>query len=144
MSSALSPSFPYFPEGDDDESTATTPLASQMPSLNPQTHLEPEQSALTLPLPPSAPVTVPNSPNHSLLSPSLSPSLSSDSNSASSRFRLPIPTPSSNKSTASFIFPDGEGEDGPGGLELEALPADIASADISIARESHRFVLIHC
>lgn len=62
-----------------------------------------------------------------------SPSISSNDSSAS-QFLLPIPPPSVNKSQASFAYSDVSISDA-GGHSFGALPPEIASADISIARE---------
>jgi hypothetical protein len=60
-------------------------------------------------------------------------SLPSDGSNAS-QFLLPIPTPSANKSQASFTYSDISKSDSEGHA-LGALPSEIASADISIARK---------
>lgn len=70
-------------------------------------------------------------PPQSLLS-QTSPSSSNFSN--TSQFLLPIPTPSVNKSQASFVYPDSIESDSESS-SIGALPPEIASADISIARE---------
>ena len=66
---------------------------------------------------------------------SLQSSLSlSSADSSSSQFLLPIPTPSGNRSQASFAYSDFSKSDSEG-PSLSSLPPEIASADISIARE---------
>lgn len=58
-----------------------------------------------------------------------SPASSSDSH--GSRVLLPVPTPSNNGSEASFTFSEVDVDGSP----LDPLPAEIGSADLSIARE---------
>lgn len=46
---------------------------------------------------------------------------------------LPLPTPSASRAQSTYVLPDGRGEEAV--VDLSDLPPDIASADISIARE---------
>jgi hypothetical protein len=83
--------------------------------------------------------------SHSPASPALSTSLmpsdstSSDSTKptsalpANAPLRLPIPTPSANLSQTSFTFINVSEDDS--GVDFDDLPPEVASADISIARE---------
>ena len=93
---------------DDDTSQVSTPVLSQLPT----------------------------SPSHpSSFTPDASPSDPANPSSApsnSGHLRLPIPTPSATHSQTSFAF-SGVSED-KGGVDFD-LPPEIASADISIARE---------
>jgi GDP/GTP exchange factor required for growth at low temperature len=94
---------------DDDTSQVSTPVLSQLPSS---------------PIRPSS--FTPDSAS------SLSTNPSSAPPSTSSHLRLPIPTPSANLSQTSFSF--SSVSDDEGGVDLD-LPPEIASAEISIARE---------
>ena len=105
------PPAPRLPEDDDDDTShVSTPVLTHLPAS---------------PLIPS-----------SLLA---SGSTSSESTkptsvlSGSAHLRLPIPTPSANLSQTSFTFVD-VSEDG-SGVDFNDLPPEVASADISIARE---------
>ncbi|KAI0270524.1 hypothetical protein BC834DRAFT_950330 [Gloeopeniophorella convolvens] len=93
---------------DDDTSQVSTPILTQLPST---------------PVRPSS------------FSPEGSPSESTKSNSVlsgnSSHLRLPIPTPSANLSQTSFTFVDVNEDES--GVDFDNLPAEVASADISIA-----------
>lgn len=64
---------------------------------------------------------------------SLSQSSQSSSSSAGSQFLLPIPTPSANMSQSSFAYSDRSRPDSE--RPFDAVSAEIAAADISIARE---------
>ena len=92
---------------DDDTSQVSTPVLSQLPPSRPSS-FTPDTS-------------FPDPTNSSSAPPS-----------NSSHLRLPIPTPSANLSQTSFAF-TGVSED-EGGVDFD-LPPEIASADISIARE---------
>jgi len=93
---------------DDDTSQVSTPVLSQhLPTSRP--------SSFT-------PDSSPSDPTN--------PSSAPPSN--SSHLRLPIPTPSANLSQTSFAFSGVSGDEG--GVDFD-LPPEIASADISIARE---------
>jgi GDP/GTP exchange factor required for growth at low temperature len=94
---------------DDDTSQVSTPVLSQIP---------------TSPIRPSS-FTPDCSPSHPT-NPSSSPL------STSGHLRLPIPNPSANLSQTSFAF-SGVSEN-EGSVDFD-LPPEIASADISIARE---------
>lgn len=104
------PPAPRLPEDDDDDTShVSTPVLTHLPAS---------------PLIPS-----------SLLA---SGSTSSESTKPTSvlpgtHLRLPIPTPSANLSQTSFTFVD-VSEDG-SGVDFNDLPPEVASADISIARE---------
>jgi hypothetical protein len=71
-------------------------------------------------------------PNSSL--PSSTPSIPSGEAQTTHLLR-PIPTPSVNASQASFSFSDATGSSSDGGALFDPLSPEIASADISIARE---------
>lgn len=96
-------------DDDDDTSQVSTPVLSQL---------------LTSPIRPTS-FTSDSAPTQPT-NPSPAPP------SASSHLRLPIPTPSANLSQTSFAF-SGVSDD-ENGVDLD-LPPEIASAEISIARE---------
>lgn len=96
---------------DDDTSQVSTPIL---------THLPPSPSLSSSPLP-----------SERTSSESAKPTSVLPNN---SHLRLPVPTPSANLSQTSFAFVD-VSEDR-SGVEFDDLPPEVASADISIARES--------
>jgi hypothetical protein len=104
-------------DGNHEEGTgpSTTSLASASPNAT-LLHTSPASTHDTQPAPSSLQASIPSN------------------DSSASQFLLPIPAPFANKSQASFTYSDLSKSD-PEGHSLGALPPEIASADISIARE---------
>lgn len=80
--------------------------------------------------PPALPVE-----NPSATSLNLSSQSPASTDAQSGHLLRPIPTPSVNASQASFSFSDATAGDNDGGALFDPLSPEIASADISIARE---------
>lgn len=121
-------------------------MPSQIPRLDVEgeTHSTAPSASHTI-----APSTVINFSTHEIQraasppQPLLSPASTSSNVSNTSQFLLPIPTPSVNKSQASFVYPDSI-ESGSENSSLGVLPPEIASADISIARECILQMVLCC